>query len=325
MKLVTKAEFARMIEMSPSSVTTIAKGPLAYAMVNNKIDMGHEDTINFLNAHNQPSSLPTGIDPFYQQAVDICIARKKISVRLLKQELGIGQDRADAMIKMIRAGIPDMLTTKVEKPKKPTPTKKSRALERLNSRLAPPPPPQPVVKQTPPPPPVQVPQAVIKQPRAPAPTPLTTVKTRKKKALAQITPPASHDDPAPQDDVPEDINAFADFTLREIIARYGSDTAFVDFLKATKMIEDIAMKRLQNAKTAGEQVSIDLVRTGVIEPIDAVFRALLTDGAKTIATTIVSMTKSNATIVECELKVIQHLSKIIKIAKQKIAKAVTSG
>lgn len=166
------------------------------------------------------------------------------------------------------------------------PSKKSVALRKLNQRAVAPPP----TYQQPPP-------VVIAPP-----------------------PPA----PPPEDDVPEDIRAFADMTLRQIITRYGNDQAFVDWLKATRMIEDIASARMKNAKTAGELASVELIKRGIFDPINTVYQTLLTDGAKTITQTVYTMTKANAEMIECELEVISQMTTLIRSAKAKMKKCLKS-
>jgi hypothetical protein len=93
-------------------------------------------------------------------------------------------------------------------------------------------------------------------------------------------------------EIPEDIAAFQNMTLRELIDRFGTATAFCDWLRASKTIEDIAEKRIKNAASAGDLVSRRAVKVGVIDVIESAHIKLLTDGSKTIATRVFSMIKA---------------------------------
>lgn len=123
-------------------------------------------------------------------------------------------------------------------------------------------------------------------------------------------------------EIPEDIKNFADMTLRELIQRFGTDIAFLDWLKAVKAIEDINEKRLKNAQTRKELVNIKLVKNGVIDHIETVFNQLLTDGAKTIARRVTSMHGAGRPIEDCEIFVADQVSSFIRPVKAKIARAL---
>lgn len=134
---------------------------------------------------------------------------------------------------------------------------------------------------------------------------------------------------APQDqvehEVPENIEAFADMTLRELIGKFGTDLRFVDWLKASSSIETIHEKRLKNAETQGRLVSRDLVKQGVIEPINGVHTRILTDAKKSIVTEVAAMAKAGEPVSEMEAAVAEVLSSIIKPVKSRIAKALRNA
>ncbi|MCH9712763.1 MAG: hypothetical protein K0U20_09085 [Proteobacteria bacterium] len=126
-------------------------------------------------------------------------------------------------------------------------------------------------------------------------------------------------------EIPEDIKAFADMTLAELIKRFGTDGAFVDWLRAVKSIEDINEKRLKNAVTRGELVSRNLIKVGVIEPFDTAFNKLLTDGAKTIARRVCAMNGAGRSVEDCEDFVADQVSSFIKPAKAKISRTLKNA
>lgn len=139
--------------------------------------------------------------------------------------------------------------------------------------------------------------------------------TKKDEALNQFA-----DNGKPPAEIPAQIEKFVDMTLREIITLFGSDYAFTDWLKATKDIEAIEEKRLKNAQTRGELIHRDLVKRGVIEPIDSVFVNLLSDGARTLATRVPVLSKSGETAIEIENYISDYMGKFINRAKADVKK-----
>lgn len=119
-------------------------------------------------------------------------------------------------------------------------------------------------------------------------------------------------------EIPADIQNFLHMTLKELIDRFGTEYAFLDWLKATKQIEDINEKRLKNAQTAGELVHRDLVKRGIIDPIDASHRQLLTDGVKTISKRCVALHDAGEPLDAIEAFVLDQVSSFIRPVKAKI-------
>jgi hypothetical protein len=122
--------------------------------------------------------------------------------------------------------------------------------------------------------------------------------------------------------LPDDIKLLVDLSLRELINIFGTDTSFLDWLRATKAIEDIHEKRLKNAAQEGTLVARDLVKRGVLEPIEAAHVKLLTDGSKTIARRIHSMVEAGRSVEECETFVRSNISKFIRPLKAKVRRTL---
>lgn len=129
-------------------------------------------------------------------------------------------------------------------------------------------------------------------------------------------------EPGDQIEIPDDIQALAHLPLIELIARYGTDVRFVDWLNAVQKIEAIHEKRLKNAENEGALVSRELVRTAVIDRIDGVFVRMLTDGAKTIATRAQTMAKAGVDLAEIRAMVEDQLGSFIRPAKTKMREAL---
>lgn len=126
-------------------------------------------------------------------------------------------------------------------------------------------------------------------------------------------------DPA---DVPDNMQEFADMTIREVVTKFGTDYRMVDYLRALKEIETIDANRVKNAKARGELVHRDLIVKGVLEPIDSAHRKMLTDGAKTIARRSVAMIGAGKDADELEKFIAEQVTSFIKPAKAKIKRAL---
>jgi hypothetical protein len=118
-------------------------------------------------------------------------------------------------------------------------------------------------------------------------------------------------------DIPDNILEFVDMSLRQIIKKFGTDTAFIDWLKAAKEIENIDTLRIKNARIKGQLVHRDLIKKGVLDHVDAACRQLLTDGVKKITKEIITMGQAGEAIEFCEQTVRDHISSFIKPMKAK--------
>lgn len=285
-KLVSKAQFARLAGVSSAAITKAIKKNLGAAMIGKRIDINHQAAKKYLESPVQEIELVQGVDPLCQDAMNYCQSVNRFTASAISRHFKTGYARAQRILKMMGAGgvdiptLPDVIVPPMPKVK------------------APPPPPVPKVK-TPP-----LPKGVA-----------VTVKTKKQHA---IDARANSDNIIHE--IPEDIQAFVDMTLRELIQRFGTDAAFLDWLKATKSIEDINEKRLKNAATQGDLVSRQLVKVGVIDPINIVFQKLLTDGAKSITVKVTTMTKAGRDLKECEAIVIDQIASFVRPAKIKMVR-----
>ena len=125
--------------------------------------------------------------------------------------------------------------------------------------------------------------------------------------------------------IPEDIQSVADLTLRELIHRYGNKVQFFAYLKGMKTIEDISKTRINNAKAEGLLVSRDLVKKGVLDPINAAHIKMMTDGAKTITRRATAMHDGGSSLEDIELFVRDQIASFIKPVKAKVRRALKNG
>ncbi len=291
-KLVSRAEFARQAGVSAAAVTKACNNILKDAVDGKRIDAAHPSAVSYLEIKLRDQTPPpaSGLDAIYEEAVEHCRTVDRYSVSGLQRHFKIGYNRAHRIITTMRA---NGLIPEGRDPTKPGGLKN----------------PEPVVIQA-----GEIEAAVEKlQPHVRG---TAAVKAAKKRQ-------------ADQDDeifeIPEDIQAFADMTLRELIEKFGTDTRFVDWLSATQKIEAINEKRLKNATTEGELVSRKLVRTGIIEPIDACHIKLLTDGAKTIARRATAMHSAERPLEDIEKFVADQITSFIRPVKAKVARALKNA
>jgi len=109
------------------------------------------------------------------------------------------------------------------------------------------------------------------------------------------------------------------------VQRFGTATAFLDWLNATKRIEDINEKRIKNATTRGELVSRKLVQVGVIEVFESMFKKMLSDGSKTIARRVHAMAKADREVEDCEKFTADQIGSFIRPAKAKSTRALKNA
>ena len=296
LKLTSRAEFARMAGVSAAAITKACSGFLKAACVGSRINMEHKVAEKYLQSKQNTGIMATGFDPHFEDAVIICREANRYSIRFIKTSFGVGTVRATKIVALMKAagvipepGEPKPIIEKV----KPLP---QRTIKRPAAK--------PIIEKVKP-----LPQRTIKGHTA-------KTLTKKAEALQNLSAePYAHE-------IPADMQIFADMTLRELIERFGTDTAFLDWLKAIKELENIEAKRIKNAESAGVLINRELVKTGIVEPINNAHIQLLTDGAKTLALKIHTMVQAGEDLKEIEISVIDQMSSFISPVKTKITKAL---
>ena len=160
-------------------------------------------------------------------------------------------------------------------------------------------------------------------PPIPDPPPLP----KKAPAPRRETPPQTlelehleEDDPGVRE-IPEDIRGLMDWSLRDILRKFGTKNGLETYLKASKTMEEIAEKRLKNYSLAGELVPKESVRRGVFEPLDTCFARMLRDGAKSVTSILFNMYKAGNSIEEAEEEARKQMGTFIKPVKKAIGRA----
>lgn len=289
-KLLSRSEFATLAGVSPAAITKACKAALVPACSGSRIDAEHPAALKYVadRAAATTGGPAIGIDPLYEKAVSACIESGRYTARAIRSALSIGTDRSNRIFAQLKAA---GLVPPPREPEQPPP-------------LPPPPPP---------PPPEERPR-------------VATVASRRFERLTREATlrdfGVEDDEPLPRPSYPEEILAFLEYTVREILDLFGTTTAFQDWLDATKTIEMIEEKRIKNAVSKGELISRVLVKNNLIDPINSAHIKMLTDGAKTITQRVTSMHGAGTPIEEIEKFVIDNISSFLKPVKAKIARAL---
>lgn len=123
--------------------------------------------------------------------------------------------------------------------------------------------------------------------------------------------------------LPEEVTEILDYSLREILRRFGTDSDFNSLLKAATSIEVIEEKRIKNAISKGELVSRELVYEQFIAPVERMIIRLLTDGKKTISLKAVTIVKSGGDTAEVGKMIEDQVESIVGPFKKKIGKSLS--
>ena len=164
----------------------------------------------------------------------------------------------------------------------------------------------------------------VKKTATPAKKPTKPRKPRtaaKPKTVAAPEPPDEGSHFSEDDDLRDVLH----LTLGEILERHGTSGQFKTFVDAKKTIIDVQTRVVKLAQLEGTLVSRSLVKVGVIDPIDAAHRKLLTDGAKTIARRVTAMTSGGRSLEDCEAFVKDQMSSFIRPMKAKVARSLKSA
>lgn len=288
-KLVSRAEFARQAGVSGAAVTKACNSILKDAVDGKRLDANHPSAVAYLEekVRAQTPAPATGLDNLYEDAVVWCNEQGRYSTSSIQRHFKIGYNRASAIMATMRAnGLIPAGMDPLDKTAPPATQKKADPVVTTPAK--------PHVRGT----------------------------AAAKEARKRQPPPEEREGTI---DIPEDIQAFADFTLRELIEKFGTDTRFVDWLSATQKIEAINEKRLKNAQTKGELISRELVRNGVIDTFNAAHLRLLKDGAKSIAAGVISKHSGGAELSEVEAYVSDILGSFIKPVKGKITRVLKNA
>jgi len=154
-----------------------------------------------------------------------------------------------------------------------------------------------------------------------APTAPRKTTRKKPPAPTEARPKAEPGEPAATDD---ELDAYAGM-LRPLVERFGTSRTFLDWLKASKEIELIRARKLENDETEGRLISRDFVATHVVKLVDACWRRLLQDAPKTIARRIYALAKTQEPVESAERVVTEIIASLLEGLKTTAAKLVRNA
>lgn len=121
-------------------------------------------------------------------------------------------------------------------------------------------------------------------------------------------------------EVPANIEDIGNMTVREVMEKFGTRSAFLDWLVAVQKIEQIRERQLNNAETEGSLINRDLVKQHIFGAIESANRRLLTDTPKTLARRVYAMCRSGTSIEEAEKTVAEIIGSQLKPVKATAAR-----
>lgn len=122
--------------------------------------------------------------------------------------------------------------------------------------------------------------------------------------------------------IPDHLISIMDWTVRDVVDKFGTTTAFVDWLKAKQAIVAIEEREIKIAAQRGKLVSRELVEKNVFDVVESSHVNLLRDGCKKMAALTVPKVKAGANETEIEKMLRDTISRHIKAIKSRAARAL---
>ena len=138
-----------------------------------------------------------------------------------------------------------------------------------------------------------------------------------------VTPDQSADAASDEWGDPDDIETaeFMNMSLKELIHRFGTQSRFLDYVRARKVLADIQAKDEEAARRRGEHVPLSLVLK-LEGHIDALQTALLAETAVAIRSKVSAMVKAGADDKLIEKTVHDMISRTIQTTKSNTARII---
>lgn len=123
--------------------------------------------------------------------------------------------------------------------------------------------------------------------------------------------------------LPDEVRELSGMSLRDLVLIFGTDSMFLEWLKARREIERVHETELKNAERRGRLIARDKVKIGIIDPINSAHKKLLSDGSKSITTRVIAMHEAGKDEVEIRRWVQTQIGQFIKGAKARAKRALT--
>lgn len=123
--LLSRAKFAELAGVNPSTVTRLCSTQLEGACVGKQIDADHPVALDYLEKRQRIQTPPpaTGLDPLYEQAVALCGESGRWTANFIQRNMHIGYNRAKTILASLEANgvVPANGVREKPEPSKPAP------------------------------------------------------------------------------------------------------------------------------------------------------------------------------------------------------------
>lgn len=113
-----------------------------------------------------------------------------------------------------------------------------------------------------------------------------------------------------------------DYTLHEIVQKFGTIRSYRDLLEANEKRERALKNHLDNEQRRGQLIDRELVEKHCVGLIDAMSKQLLSDAAKTITARAYAMAKAGAPLEDGERVAREIMSSHLKPTKRKTVRVL---
>jgi hypothetical protein len=140
-------------------------------------------------------------------------------------------------------------------------------------------------------------------------------------------PAPTHAEPEPTAAPPtaEPANDSVPLTQGAMIARFGTVRAFYDFERALGAAADRRAIERKNEILDGRLISREFVRVHIFGAVDYLFRRLLTDAPRALASGVMSLVKSGGTMEELFAHIVHANSSTLSAIKTQLRKAFAAA
>lgn len=132
--------------------------------------------------------------------------------------------------------------------------------------------------------------------------------------VAIVQPAVVHDE--------QNLGAYADMTVREIVNQFGTERVFKDWLEAHSKIEDVEQKRIRNQEYRGELVRREMVQRTVFSAWEDSNRRLLGDIPRTLVARLYAAALSDVSKEDSERVVKEIISGVLRNVKETAERAL---
>tara|TARA_R100001377_G_scaffold55794_1_gene33074 strand:+ start:81 stop:737 length:657 start_codon:yes stop_codon:yes gene_type:complete len=134
-----------------------------------------------------------------------------------------------------------------------------------------------------------------------------------------VAPEEFEDDEKADED--RTANEYLDMTVRELIARYGTQSQFKDLASAVKNLIQMRGYEEEQARKRGEYIHRSHAEK-LVAMIDGMQKALLTDAVSNMANKAMVQARSNTDKADVERSMRDIISRVIKLSKTQIVRSL---